>query len=278
MQAGRVSEWELRKNFVRVFPDVYVAKGVRLDVRARALAAGHWAKGDGVLVGYSAAALHGTRWLDGFPAEISTTRSARKHPGLRIYRGGIPDDQVCEIAGFRCTTPARTAFDLGRRLDFDQAVEMIDALCSATRTTSETIAALLPKLAGTRGCARVRKLLPYIDGGAESLTETRTRLLLVRAGFPKPETQIRVVHDGMVVARLDMGWRRWQVGVEYDGAQHWTDRGQRAWDIDRRAILAAMGWTIVHVSAAQLTKRPDTIIARTASALRAHGAQLARAT
>ncbi|MFE3446754.1 endonuclease domain-containing protein [Nocardia sp. NPDC059180] len=78
----------------------------------------------------------------------------------------------------------------------------------------------------------------------------------------------------MTLARLDMGWRRWHVAVEYDGAQHWTDRSQRSWDIDRQAILNALGWTIVHVGADQLDHRPDTIVSRTTHALRAHGAEL----
>jgi hypothetical protein len=49
-----------------------------------------------------------------------------------------------------------------------------------------------------------------MDGGAESPQETRTRLLLIAAGFPKPQTQIVVLDEfGDFVGRVDMGWEEW---------------------------------------------------------------------
>jgi very-short-patch-repair endonuclease len=39
-----------------------------------------------------------------------------------------------------------------------------------------------------------------------------------------------------------MGWRQSKVAVEYDGVQHWDNARQRSWDIDRIALLEAMGW------------------------------------
>ena len=63
-----------------------------------------------------------------------------------------------------------------------------------------------------------------MDGGAESPQETRTRLVLVDAGLPKPQTQIVVTgHFGRTFARIDMGYEEFKVGVESDGVQHWTD-------------------------------------------------------
>lgn len=111
-----------------------------------------------------------------------------------------------------------------------------------------------------------------VDGGAESPYETRTRLALVAGGLPRPRTQIEVRNVwGAVLARIDMGWDEWQVGVEFDGAQHWTDAAQRTRDIDRLADLEARGWTIVRVSADLLRYRPGVVVARTRRALRAAG-------
>jgi very-short-patch-repair endonuclease len=56
------------------------------------------------------------------------------------------------------------------------------------------------------------------------------------------------------------------VGVEFDGAQHWTDAAQRSRDIDRLAELEALGWTIVRVSAEMLRGRPGTVVARVRAA------------
>jgi very-short-patch-repair endonuclease len=59
--------------------------------------------------------------------------------------------------------------------------------------------------------------------------------------------------------------------VEYDGAQHWTDRRQRSWDIDRPAMLEAAGWLVIRVTADLLT-RPDVLRARIRAALSGRGA------
>jgi very-short-patch-repair endonuclease len=77
---------------------------------------------------------------------------------------------------------------------------------------------------------------------------------------------------GEFVARLDMGWDDWLVGVQYDGIQHWTDPHERTKDIDQHAELAALGWRIIRVGADMLRYRQMTIVARTQTALRAAGA------
>ena len=101
---------------------------------------------------------------------------------------------------------------------------------------------------GLRGMKQLRRTLPLIDPRAEP-QETSTRLVLIDGGLPTPQTQI-VVRDewGVIVARIDMGWENWHVGVEFDGAQHWTDPSQRAKDIDRAAELSRLGWVIIRVS------------------------------
>lgn len=107
-----------------------------------------------------------------------------------------------------------------------------------------------------------------MDCGAESPQETRTRLILVRAGLPRPRTQIRV-HP----YRIDLGYEELRVGVEYDGEQHWKDPIQHARHIDRLAHLAAPGWRIIRVSAEILRGRPRVIVERTCRALREAGAE-----
>ena len=50
-----------------------------------------------------------------------------------------------------------------------------------------------------------RRVAALMNGGAESPQGTRTRLLLIAAGFPKPQTQIVVVDEyGSFVGRVDM--------------------------------------------------------------------------
>jgi hypothetical protein len=89
-----------------------------------------------------------------------------------------------------------------------------------------------------------------MDPGAESPQETRIRLLLIRAGFPRPETQIPVCDEwGQRVAVLDMGWRDVMVGVDYEGKHHWSTRREFGRGIRRHDTVTGLGWTDVRVTA-----------------------------
>ena len=168
---------------------------------------------------------------------------------------------------------ARTAFDIGRRARLETAIIRVDALANATGLKPLDVERLAADRRGARGIVHLlRRVVELMDGGAESPQETRTRLLLIAAGFPRPRTQIVVVDEyGSFVGRIDMGWDEWKVGVEYDGPQHWDDPEQHARDIDRLANLAAQGWLIIRVSRDLLRFRPHVFLARVRDAMREAG-------
>lgn len=186
---------------------------------------------------------------------------------LTVHTERLISSEVIEIDGMGVTTAARTAFDLGRRLPETEAVQRIDALMNATGLNVVDVEQVVAGHARMRGLARLRKALKLVDAGAESPYETLTRLLLIRAGLPAPQTQFRVLDRfGHLVARLDMAWPEKRVAVEYDGAQHWTDPEQRRRDIERLAALEALGWIVIRVSS-RMVRRPAPLVARVRAAL-----------
>lgn len=242
-----------------------------MTAAVRARAAWLWADGDCVLSGMSAAAVHGTKWLDGEqPAEL--VRADRHSPPNILVRSyDLASHEVCTVNGMQVTSPARTAFDIGRRYPQLRAVPIIDALMAATRLKPAGLIELADARPGLRGVRRLRATAALCDGGAESPQESRLRLVLVGAGLPAPETQIAFRDEyGHPFIRIDMGWWEWKVAVEYDGVQHWSDSKQRSWDIERIALLEAMGWIVVRVSADML-RRPHVVIDRVFAKLRARG-------
>jgi very-short-patch-repair endonuclease len=266
LKRGAVTRSELRTRYRLVFRDVYIGKHAELTAVAKARAA--WLSTGATLGGLSAAAVLGTKWLDGAaPAEIMR---ADRHGqrGIVVHSDQLAADEVHTVSGMRATTAPRTAFDIGRGLPVAKAVPILDALLNATRIKPADVIAVADRHPRTRGVRRLRAALELADGGAESPQETRVRLLLIGAGLPKPETQIefRDLH-----VRVDMGWRAWKVGVEYDGIQHWENRYQRSWDIERIALLEAAGWSVVRVSAEMLS-RPNAIVERVKIKLRERGA------
>ena len=268
---GYLSAWELRTYYRSVYRNVYVSKSAILTAADRARAAWLWCGGEATLIGRSAAAIHGTKWIDGGLAAELCRLDRRHPPGIKIRTYAISSDDLCWIEDIRLTTRVRTAFDIGRLYMLDRSVPILDALVRATDVKVVEIAALADDRRGAKGLRRLRAALELVDGGAESPQESRLRLTLVRGRLPVPETQICLTDEsGSVRIRMDMGWRQWKVGVEYDGEQHWTDRNQRAWDIERLAIAESEGWAIVRVDAA-LMARPQVVVDRVATKLRAGG-------
>ncbi|HEY9315903.1 endonuclease domain-containing protein [Williamsia sp.] len=270
VRRGVLTTHELRKNFVPVYRGVYVRRGTQLSLRLRIEAALIWSRDPATVAGLAASALHGSKWVDeDIPVELNR-HGQRAVSGIVVRAERLLGDEVCHVRGLRVTTPARTAFDLGRWLDFDRAVEAVDALMNASGVKSADVERLVHAHRGVRGLGQLREVLSLVDGGAESPPETRTRLLLIRSGLPVPETQIKIVDTyGHAHIRLDLGWRRWKVAVEYDGEHHWATPRQRSRDIDRLAELEAMGWRVVRVSAELLAQRPHIVVARVRQAIEA---------
>lgn len=268
LAAGIVTRNDLRLRYAKVHRNVYVRRGVQLTARDRAEAAWLWSGRQAVLVGNSAAVLHGVGCVGADePAELGRLRHAAP-PEIIVRSGAIAPDELTTIRGMPCTTVARTAFDLGRRCGRETGIIRVDALLHASRVDVAAVSEVANRYPGARDVTRLRRALDLVDAGAESPQETRLRLVLVDGGLPRPETQIPVRDDaGRVVRRIDMGWSRYQVGVEYDGEQHFTTAADYENDIDRLEFLAARGWVIVRVAARHLRLHRQEVLRRTAGAL-----------
>ncbi|HTI74375.1 MAG TPA: hypothetical protein VL634_05215 [Mycobacterium sp.] len=265
---GLVTRRTLRSRHDQIHRDVYVPKGEELTPITRAQAAWLWSGREGIAAGFSAAALYGTQWIDPqLPAELYR-RNGKPVDGIVIHRDELFRDETREVLGIPATTPARTAFDLGRRDRRLRALIAVDALANATRLRSSDVLPLVERHRGVRGLVQLREVLDLMDRGAESPQETRTRLLLIDSGLPRPQTQISVGRW-----RIDMGWEEFKVGVEYDGPQHWTVPQRRTRDIEKYADLDFRGWRMVRVNDELLRYRRQVIVARTCRALQAAGAE-----
>lgn len=245
---GDLTEWALRRWHRPVFRDIYADKSQILTAQDRALGAWLWSKRKGVIAGVAASAFHGAEWVDAdIPIELRLS-APRPPRGIIARNETLFDDEVMYVGDVPITTPARTAFDLGRHLRRGQALARMDALMRATPFSIEDVQLLAKRYRGARGLRQLRELLPLVDGGAASPQETRLRLLFIDNGFPKPATQIPVYDEwGVLVRVLDMGWEDFKVGSEYDGDQHRTDRPQYVKDMRVYRKLARLRWDVVRV-------------------------------
>ncbi|HRD13899.1 MAG TPA: DUF559 domain-containing protein [Mycobacterium sp.] len=264
IRAGRLTRGQLRSRFKAVHPGVYVPGQAARTLLLNTVAAWLWTGRRGVIGGRAAAALHGARWVAD-DAAIELNHPNNKAPaGLVARDETLLDDEVLRLNEIAVTTIERTAFDLARRGPVNRAVERLDALARATRFKGADVLALAGRHPHVRNLRRVSRVLDLVDEGAQSPKETWLRLLLVDAGFPRPQTQIPVLApDGYPRYFLDMGWTDSMVAVEYDGEQHRVDTSQYRGDVVRSEYLESLGWRRIRVvagdRAADIVRRVERV-------------------
>jgi hypothetical protein len=263
--AGLLTRSQLAARYTRLFRDVYVNPDTQVTAALRAKAGWLWAKRQGVVAGFAAAALHGSKWVGDTTTVELFHENRHRLPGLRTRGDRIGEDEIVIVDGVPVSSPTRTALDLGCWYPTTSGVAAIDALARATHIKAADVELLAQRYPGRRGIARARLAISLFDSGAQSPKETWLRLVLMQAGLPRPQTQIPVFDEfGSAIAYLDMGWEDVKVAVEYDGDHHRSDRSQYNWDIRRLERLQHRGWTLIRVVAGD---RPADIVRRVRTAL-----------
>ncbi|CAN5381993.1 DUF559 domain-containing protein [soil metagenome] len=272
LASGALTFRELKRFHRQVFPGVWVDRCADLSMIGRSKAGWLWSRRNAVLAGLSASAALGAKWIDA-DTPIDMIYTNRRPPtGIVVRTDLVLSGEKVVAKGLPVTSPARTAYDLARRLELEGAVPRIDALMNATGLEVVDVEAVARRHPRANGLCQLRETLPMVDGGAESKYESLTRLLLVQAGFPRPETQIEVFDDnGYFVARIDMGWREFRVGVDFEGAHHWTEPRQFSKDVDRYARLPELGWKDVRLTSGIYHNSPQVFLQRVGNALLAGG-------
>jgi very-short-patch-repair endonuclease len=255
--ALRSSAW--RRLFRGVYADAHLPDSVAVRIRGARLALPPSA----VFSGRTAAYLHGAVDLADIRHGIDVTvpPDVRLGPvqGMRIRRVALSAHDVTTLGRWRCTTAVRTALDLGRWEPLPDAVAALDVLLArgivGARDLSESAEAF-----SARGFRRLRRAVGLADARSESQPESRLRVLLAVAGLHAvPQVVVRDA-DGDFVARVDLAFPELKIAIEYDGAWH-AEPGQFARDRRRLNNLLAAGWSVLHVTAADL-RDPVALVAR----------------
>lgn len=166
----------------RLLRGVYVDGTVPVtrSVRARALAL--VVGPERVVAGVTAAWLHGVETSRGAPhAPIPVDVCA---PGGRALRYAERDLEVIE--GVRCTTPLRTALDLGRQLSPDRAIAALDGLLALGAFPHTALMAELSRFTGQQGIVQLRELAALADARAAGAAESVLRLHWLQGPLPTP--------------------------------------------------------------------------------------------
>lgn len=213
--------------------------------------------------------------LHGIPVPLSLWRDTRLH--VSVLRPAYPPDTVGVVGHrlralvARATISALPVSDavatwclLGSTLGIRDLVAAADYLVGPKRRG--TVAQLEEAVAawqGHNGAAALREALPLVRSRVRSPRETLLRLLIRDAGLPEPEINYWIYDDdGRFLTESDLVYPREKVVLEYEGDHHRTDPVQWRKDIARREALEDAGWRVIRVSAEDLDRYPERLIAR----------------
>lgn len=167
------------------------------------------------------------------PVRVSSGRDVMRH------LAPLPHDDVVTRHGIRCTSLARTVFDLVRTLPIEAAVACADAAerqmaqrgrewdedaVSAWRRSMDQRIEAAP---GARGIRQARWVISFADGRAQLPGESVSRVQLTRLGFRPPRLQVPVAGPSGRRYFVDFGLDDVRAWGEFDGMDKYLDEAMR---------------------------------------------------
>jgi len=283
-----------------------VARGQLIRVRQGVfIAAAHWPDGAAerhIVVARAEQALHpesvishgsaATIWglpRPGFGAwheesvSLTMTRGSRPHrPGARYHRWALPPTQVVrDAAGYRVTTPARTAVDLAAGLALPESLVLLDSAARLAcagfvsqvrrqdyRSPGLVVAAraLLAEAADAVACRSIERAVELADPARESAIESLSAGHFQLAGLPRPRFQ-EPVRTPFGMFFPDCLWPEHRLIGEADGALKYAIQGAIVAEKQREQILRDQGWAFVRWLGKEIMITPEAVVERVARAL-----------
>ncbi len=259
--------------YQRLFHDVYVGAGVRVDVRTRSQAALAVAPPGSFLSHATAAEFWGAVVPDGGLIHVSVpTGSSRcERQGIRAHRSRAAA-MTSVRDGIATSTPAQALLEMaGDGVGLIDLVVAGDGLVKAGRVGPDELKELAARAHGC-GAEVFRRATSLVREGVDSAMETRLRLLLVLAGLPEPQVNhVLRGNDGLWRIRLDLAFPGLKVAIEYDGRQHAESTTQWKRDLRRREELDRLGWRLIVIQSEDIFDHPGETLDRISDLLRELG-------
>jgi hypothetical protein len=275
IREGLVTRNGLRgASWQRIRHDVYADSRPDRDHQLACFAAALTLPPDAVMAGRSAAYRHGVdhaaRYDDPVHVIVAPSSDLRPRRDLVVHRTRLDPGEVAPMGQDRCTTPARTAWDVALWHDLPAAVAIVDVLLGSDQVTSDQLMRICDERSGHRGHRRARSVFAMADGRSQSPPESRLRVRLAGAGIPPATPQCPVTVDSGVLLHCDLGWPEYRVGLEYDGAWHATS-DQLHRDRRRLNLLLGAGWIVLHATSDRLNRDFAGLTREIRAALRSRG-------
>ncbi len=218
----------------------------------------------GIFSHTSAAALWGLDVLS-VPQMISVyscSHSTSDKGRITRHYSATGPEEVTRLPGtsIMVTTVARTLQDCARTRPFREAVVLADSIMRRGLLEPREVTEILLNLTGY-GSSAGPLLAQAVDASSESAGESLTRCLLMEHMLPLPVTQYPISCEGHNY-RVDFAWPEARVILEFDGEQKYVDHpGRDRYEAARDRALTRAGWTVVHLTWADIFQKEREVIA-----------------
>jgi hypothetical protein len=273
------------RDSIRIARDCWVAASDSGSLRARCVAALGSSAENTVVVGPTAARLHGF-WLPDLPDEVHLAtahpmRAARamtrtRRPEFNAHRRTLSrDTDIVLLDGVLVSAPARTWVDLASTLGLADLVAAGDSALRAGAAL-ESLADAIGRSSRLRGVRRAREAFTLLDARSRSRPESHLRLAASAPDLPPFAVNEAVFRaEGGWLAEPDLSLAEARIALEYQGADH-AELTRMHRDITRLADLRREGWTCLLYGPAEVFGRPGQIAPEVRSLVRARAPHLLR--
>ena len=238
-----------------LYRGVYVLAHPNIEFKAWCLAAVK-ACGPGAALSHWAAAV---LWellepTGRYPDVIAAT--VKRHDGINTHRADTFD--ATTYKGIPVTTPAQTIIHLSAVADFKTLRRAVN---EALNRRLVTLRDLITH--NHRGAKRLRAVLATA-APTRSENENAVLHLLHDAGIPKPLVNPTIEGTDLIP---DFLWPDNALVLETDSWRYHDHLLARADDRTKQAVFEALGYRVIRTSWAEITSRPDRMIARVSARL-----------
>jgi very-short-patch-repair endonuclease len=179
--------------------------------------------------------------------------------------------RIITVRGIRTTDPITTFIQLAGSLPLVELVVLGDALVKKYRALPSKLVSAC-RMSRDNYAAAALRAARYVRRGVDSPMETRLRMLIVLAGLPEPEVDVRLMNDdGTWRRRFDLCYPELRLIIECDGRQHAEDTRQWRSDLVRREELDDDEYRILVVNAQGIFVEPARTIERVRRQLQLRG-------
>ncbi len=210
----------------------------------------------------TAAALWGIRGYAGGAVHVTVPRKSTSSKRIRRHLSHVPPDERTVEEGIPVTSVHRTIFDLAATVSVDDVVSMIKEAEYLNLWDRLSLWHLLERYPGRRGSRNLRLSLERITeeptGRKVSKLEERFAPFLRRHRLPLPRFNDWIIL-GSKRYRVDCHWPGTGQIVELDGWEGHSTRSAFQDDRARDRALRVAGYSVIHLTWAQLDSEPDSI-------------------